>query len=341
MESRAAESRQDAEEAAALWLARRQGEEWTAADDLALQAWLDAAPGNRVAWLRLSLGWQKAGKLAAFGAGAPPGVVPTPAQMQASPYFDRDRGSASAPTHARSRRGWQAIAASLAMAVLLGIAWHFLAHGPTYRTEIGGLELVPLQDGSKVMLNTNSEIRLAVTENERRIHLEQGEAYFEVARDPARPFIVTVGRRQVVAVGTRFSVRRRGADDLQVFVTEGRVRIEQTDAVVPATEVPAGRIARGGGEGVLIQDAPRETTERALSWRTGYLSFQDTSLADAVAEFNRYNARQIVIEDALVAGMHIDGNFRATNVDGFVQLLESGFPVAAEQRGDRIVLKSR
>jgi transmembrane sensor len=335
------ESREQAEEAAAHWLARRHSEDWAAADDAALAQWLDAVPGNRVAYLRLSLGWQKAGRLTAFGAGVPRGVVPTPEQMQASPYFDRQQRTLQSPVRPRNKRRLYAIAASLAMMALLGTTWHFINQGPTYRTEIGGLESVPLVDGSKVTLNTNSAIRLAVTDSERRVDLKQGEAYFEVAKDPDRPFIVVAGKQRVVAVGTKFSVRRGDRDDFHVVVTEGRVRIERLDSITPATEVPAGRIATGGGEGVLIQDTPYAEVERTLSWRSGYLSFQDTALADAVADFNRYNTRQLVIEDPHVAGIRIDGNFRATSVDMFVRLLEGGFPVTAEQRGDRIVLKPR
>ena len=343
------ESRERIEEAAALWVAKRHGEEWGAADDAALAKWLNAAPGNRVAYLRLSQGWQKAGRLSAFGAGVPEGVVPTPEQMQASPYFDRERRASIDSTSAipeqgplRARQGWRALAAGFVIAAVLGVLGLYLSsQGPEYRTEIGGLESVPMPDGSKVTLNTNSEIRLAVTAKERRVELRQGEAYFEVAKDPSRPFVVRAGDQRVVAVGTKFSVRRE-SEGLRVVVTEGKVRIESVGGGAGAAlaEVPAGRIAASLEHGVLIQEKPRTEVEEFLSWRSGYLIFRGTSLADAVAEFNRYNMQQLVIEDPYIAGLRIDGNFRATNVDVFLRLLASGFPVAVDRRDDRIVLKA-
>ena len=343
------ESREHSEEAAALWVARRHGEAWSPADEAALAAWLDAAPGNRVAYLRLTLGWQKAGRLTAFGVGIPAGVVPTVEQMQASPYFDRERRNFAEPQPAvsaerpsmRAGRGWRAVAASLLLAAILGAAWYATSREPAYRTQVGGLESVPLPDGSKVILNTDSEMRLRVTETERHIDLQRGEAFFEVAHDPARPFIVRAGDQRVIAVGTKFSVRR-DADGVRVIVTEGKVRIDRIAAhgATPVAEVAAGRVAKSAGEGVLIQEKSLAEVEQSLSWRSGYLVFRETSLADAVAEFNRYNERQLVIADPDIAGLQIEGNFRATSVDLFTRLLESGFPIVVEHRGDQIILKS-
>jgi transmembrane sensor len=203
-----------------------------------------------------------------------------------------------------------------------------------------------MPDGSKITLNTDSEVRLDL-ENpaERRVELQKGEAFFEVAKDPNRPFVVSVGRKRVIAVGTAFSVLRDG-DDVRVAITEGRVRIE--DAAERATErggtddgistLAAGSIARATNAGVLIQEKPIPEIENDLSWRTGYLIFRDTALADAVAEFNRYNTRKIVIEDPAVAATRVSGKFRSTQFEAFVRLLEAGFPIRAHAVDDHIVL---
>ena len=342
------ESSKKTETAAAAWLAKRDGGAWSESDAAALEAWLAASTAHRVAFLRLQAAWQQASRLKALGAGVPSGVVPAQARWQASPFFEPGLGTpgAEAPTansqtvSTRHRRwAYSALAASLLLAALLGGAWYLWPSSPFYRTPIGGLALLPLPDGSKVTLNTDTTIEVAVTPTERDIELKAGEAFFEVAKDVKRPFVVSAGDKRVIAVGTQFSVRREG-NDIQVLVMEGRVRIERADEgrEEPVTQLAAGSIARTNGEGVLVDEKPLLEVEQALSWRSGFVVFHETPLVDAVAEFNRYNRRKIVIRDPRVAAIRIGGNFRSTNVDAFVRLLETGFRVQAQHTGDEIVL---
>jgi transmembrane sensor len=341
------ESREHIEESAAAWIFKRDSGEWMATDDAELAAWLDASTAHRVVFLRLDSAWQQAARLKAVGAGIPPGTVPSPDELQRHPFFQpRNAGSPSGATSGirrRSRVVSMALAASVLLATLFAAAWYLLPHGPGYHTDVGGLEAVPISDGSRVTLNTDSQIRVAVTATERRVNLEQGEAFFEVAKDPARPFIVAAGNQRVIAVGTQFSVRR-DETGIRVVVIEGRVRVEpgsNTATRIPSAEVDAGSVARSGGDGVLIQKKPLPEVEAYLSWRSGFLVFHETPLADAVAEFNRYNGQKIVLEDPQLAAMHIDGNFRSTNVDAFVRLLEGGFPVTIERNGDQILVRAK
>ena len=198
-----------------------------------------------------------------------------------------------------------------------------------------------MPDGSKVTLNTDSEIRVAVTEKERHVELKHGEAFFEVAKDPNRPFVVSVAGQRIVAVGTAFSVRRQG-NDIRVIVSEGKVRVEVPGKDAALMEpVPAGSVVRTASNEVLVQTKPITEIEQSLSWRSGLLTFRDTPLAEAIAEFNRYNTRQIVIEDPAIAAIQVGGIFRATNLDAFVHLLQDGFPVRATAEEERIVLRSR
>jgi transmembrane sensor len=198
---------------------------------------------------------------------------------------------------------------------------------------------VPMLDGSKVTLNTNSQLRVALSDSVRRVELHRGEAFFEVAKDSQRPFYVEVGTKRVIAVGTRFSVRREG-DDIEVVVTEGKVRVEDNAASEPLFLTP-GAIARTAEAGVLVQQKSVAEAETHLSWRNGVLMFRDQDLGAAAAEFNRYNVRQIVIDDPAVAALRVEGNFKATNLDAFVRLVESGFQVRATFQDDRIILGSR
>jgi transmembrane sensor len=257
--------------------------------------------------------------------------------------------SAERATHLRPARRKIAFAAVAALMLAIGIGGYIVLapNGERYATPIGGLASVPMADGSHVTLNTDSQIRIALTDTERRVELGRGEAFFEVSKDAARPFIVRVGSKRVIAVGTKFSVRREG-DDIEVVVTEGKVRVEdravehgsRADGSADVFLMP-GSIARADEAGVLVQRKTLPEAEEQLSWRTGVLMFRDQSLGEAAAEFNRYNVRKIVIQDPSVAALKIEGNFRATNVEAFVRLLESGFPVRAEMQADQIVLAAK
>jgi transmembrane sensor len=238
------------------------------------------------------------------------------------------------------------VAAAL-LIVSVGAYFKLAPRGELYATPIGGLASVPMADGSQVTLNTDSQIRIALSDTERRVELGHGEAFFEVSKDAARPFVVRAGNKRVIAVGTKFSVRREG-NVVEVVVTEGKVRVEdraraQGSRVDGSADVflTPGSIARADDSGVLVQRKTLPEAEQQLSWRTGVLMFRDQSLGEAAAEFNRYNLRKIVIREPSVAALKIEGNFRATNVEAFVRLLESGFPVRAEAQADQIVVAAR
>lgn len=318
------ESRERAESAAATWIARRECDDWSGDDQVQLDAWINACTDNRVAWLRVSAAWQQASRLRSLTTSAPHGTVPARKALHR--------------THVRAR----ALAGGVVLTVAAIAAWYLLRVGPLYHTEIGALQAVSLTDGSKVTLDTNTRIHVDVTQTERRVDLEQGEAYFEVAKDLARPFVVIAGDKRIVAVGTQFSVRNeRGV--VRVIVTEGSVQVERGagDTMRHMMQLQAGSIARAGADAVLVEDQPISELEQLLSWRTGRLSFDDSPLADAVAEFNRYNTRRIVIVDPAVAAIRVGGSFRATNIDAFVRLIASDFPITATRQGQEIVLTGK
>ncbi|MGJ7904389.1 FecR family protein, partial [Lysobacter sp. 1R34A] len=248
---------------------------------------------------------------------------------------------------ARGGRGWRYAAA--AMVALLGIAswwgWqrYAVVEQASYRTAMGDLSDVALADGSQATLSSDSRIEVALSRLERQVELQQGEVFFDVAKDARRPFAVVAGGRRVIAVGTRFSVRREGGD-LRVVVTEGTVRLESEPVGgrrQPTSVLPAGSTAFASRSGVLVRIGSVEDAERQVDWRRGYLVFRDTPLSAAAAEFNRYNARKIVIGDAAAGELRVGGNFRWSNTEVFVRLLEQVTPVRVEHQPDRIVLHSR
>lgn len=319
----------DLEAEAGAWLARRDGGAWTEADDAALREWRKTSTAHHIALLRLETAWSKADRLRVL---AP----------------DHAEPAAEAPIAAPPpARRWQryryvsVLAAAAALAALAIPAWRLL-HGPAadaYATSVGGFQRVPLADGSRLDINTNTHLDVALGNRERHISLDQGEAFFTVAHDRARPFVVEAGDFRVTAVGTAFSVRRDG-NRLVVAVTEGRVRIDRRDAAgtAPLVFVSAGqRITAASDAPIAVQTVDRGVLEQDLSWRDGLLTFDEMPLRDVVAEFNRYNTRRLVADPA-VAQIRISGTFRANNVEGFTRLLREGFRVSATAGSDGALL---
>lgn len=338
------------ERTAAAWLARRDAGALSPDDQAALDAWLDAATAHRVAFLRLEEAWRRADRLRALGAGRidlmpPPrggwSFMPTGSGLGAARTAPR-----KAPSRGRLLAGLAATAACLVLAAVLWAAWPRQPRikSTTYATATGTLRGISLPDGSRITLSSDSRVQVAYLREERHIELQRGEAFFEVAKDPDRPFTVIAGERRVTAVGTRFDVRR-GRADLRVVVTQGVVRLEAEAHAdgrrQPVTLLPAGSVAVASGDGVSVQSGSVAVAEDRLRWRSGFLVFHDTPLATAVTEFNRYNARKVLVGDPAVGALRIGGNFRWSNTEAFVRLLEQGFPVRVERRADAIVLHRR
>jgi transmembrane sensor len=346
------------EEAAAAWLLRRESPEWSQADDVELAAWLSAAATHRVSYMRLRSVWRQTGRLKVASGAFTPETVPARGAIAQSSFFSRKRrraglaadqapilgAPAASRDAARSPRLRYGLAAGVALVGLLVSGTYLSPRSDTsFRTPVGGMASVPMGDGSRITLNSDSEIELEVSDRERRVNLSRGEAFFDVAKDPSRPFVVYANRNRVVAVGTKFAVRLK-PDAVQVVVTEGEVRVEKAPllgAGEPVASLVAGNIANSSRDGVRVDEKPVADAEQALSWRTGHVVLRKTRLGDAVAEFNRYNVRQIVIADPALAQIEVGGNFQSGNIDGFVRLLQAGFRIHAEDRGARIVLSRR
>lgn len=328
---------------AADWFARQRGEHWTSADEAAFEAWLNTATAHRIAFVRLDAAWQHSARLRALGAGVSPGVIPERGSWTFSPFFGQAGSGAPQlcdPTVTRRPSRIAALAASVLVILAGASGWFLFAkRAEVYSTAVGHTDTIPLRDGTRVTLNTDSRIRIALNETERRIEIDRGEAFFDVAKDQTRPFVVVAGAKRVIAIGTRFSVRRTH-DDVVIVVTEGRVRLD-ADGSGPETQLDAGTVAQTRKSAVWVQRHNVAEAEQILSWRRGYVTFRDASLEDAVAEFNRYSARKIRIHDPAINSIRIGGNFRTDDTEAFLWLLENRFPVQVRQETDEVVLTHR
>lgn len=203
------------------------------------------------------------------------------------------RRPALTPAQAGLKRYW-APGAIVASAIVVGATFaglHFQTR-PDYSTRVGEQRLVVLDDGSRVRLNTNSELHVRFRKAERRVILARGEAFFEAAHDASRPFIVEAGGTSVHAIGTKFDVRRDGPA-VRVTLLEGRVKVADKHAAASATLTPNEQLVVAGGH--VSAPHPTDASE-AAAWTSGRLTFRSVALADAIAEVNRYTVHKVVLD---------------------------------------------
>jgi transmembrane sensor len=308
------------EQDAAQWLAARDAESWTPEREAHLQAWLAASDRHAAAFLRLQTCWGEADRFRALRVADGP--------------LNLDLLETKGPRHhAVALRFWVTVAAC----VLIGTGVLFEAYQQwgtqSYRTAVGGVARIPLADGSVLTLNTASEVRVQFTPARREVTLVRGEALFNVAHDPNRAFDVQAGSRTIRAVGTAFSVRRLGGDDVKVVVTSGQVaivppniqlaeiKVSALPSAVPT--VSAGESAEIGEHGALSVRELGAAAQQAVSWTQGRLWFDRVTLTEAVGEFNRYNRRQFVIDDPNLGEIHIGGTFDAQDIASFAAALRT------------------
>jgi transmembrane sensor len=308
----------DIEAQAATWLVRVDAGELPEEQQAAFEAWQEADPRHRAAYLRLAAAWRRADRL-----------------KELRPFE-------SVPSQRVPRKF--AVTVAVAASVLLGLAllhsftrdsetWH------TYSTGLGGFQRVVLWDGSAVELNTGSEVRVNFSAKDRRVVLIRGEANFKVTHNPTRPFDVTAGGTAVRAVGTEFSVSLRDNQTVDVLVTEGRVAIRPLagSSAGHAAQGPMlgpGEIATVSASGASVQLLPPDSVARRLAWTTGRLMFNGQTLAEAAAEFNLYNRCKLVIADPDVASLQVGGSFVATDLDSFVAALGHALNVRVREDGE-------
>jgi len=307
-------NRIDAE--AAVWVVRHRDGAISTAEQHDFDEWVRADSRHLGAFVRLNAVQVDMQRFAALSAG-----------KQVMPGSDPEASLAP-----RLSRRW-AIAAGIASLAAGSGAWlAWRSRGESYVSGVGELRQVSLADGSSMSLNTDTEARVQLSDVAREVRLTRGEAHFEVAKDPARPFVVRSGDLTVTAIGTAFSVRAdRGRVD--VTVTEGVVELAQVDSIAaaPHRRVSANqRAIVTAARPVEVRPIEHEEVERRLAWRGGMVAFNGEPLAEAVAEINRHNRRRIVIDDATLAGRPVIGMFRANDIETFAH-------TAAAAMGARVV----
>jgi transmembrane sensor len=239
-----------------------------------------------------------------------------------------------------TRRGLMltgSVAASVAaLGLVADFGWQYLAE-VTYATNLGETKVVALADGSIVTLNTDSKITVRYTADRRNITLARGEALFDVAKNPERPFIVEARDMQVRAVGTSFAVRLLPDQPVQVLVREGVVEIKRPDAPAPIL-LRANARAMAASNSIRTAAVAPAAVARDLIWRLGRISFDDETLAAAAREFARYSNTRIVIDDPQIAARTVTGLYVSNDPVGFARAVAASLDLHAEVRDNEVRL---
>jgi transmembrane sensor len=308
------------------WVARQAARELDEGARAAFENWYAANPRHQGAYLRAQAIQHSLDQ------------VTFQESLRPDPASREDDWDLAAVRHARKRRALLfsgALAAGLAAVAFTGLR-PSSGERTVLRTARGEFRKVPLADNSVVSINSDSHVEVALTASERRVFLESGEAWFEVAKDKTKPFIVTAGDVRVRAVGTAFAVRRHqgGAD---VLVTEGVVEVWSDRGSARKKRMGAGGHAFVDNDAadIEVERDPAEIARR-LAWREGQLVFHNEFLADAVADFNRYNTRQIVIADPGLRHKTLVGNYRIDQPEHFADDVRALWNVPVAVTADSI-----
>lgn len=308
-------------ERAGDWLERKDRPDWGVQDQADLDAWLEEDPAHLIAYWRVEGAWERSLRLRVM------------------------RPSVSDPSRTqrfKSENWLKRIAVPFAAVAVAGIAAVFFLSKPNERiitTGIGEHKIVSLGDGSRVELNTDTVLKVDVSPDRRLASIQKGEAYFQIAHDPEHPFVVSAGDHRITVLGTKFTVHRE-AGKLEVALLEGRIWLDEN-----ANErgghglllTPGDKVVSQGAKLVKLEEPP-DALQNELGWRSGMLIFKYTTLANAAAEFNRYNREKLVVADAATAKLKIIGSFPTNDVNMFVRASKQLFGLNVEHRGNQIVL---
>lgn len=297
---------ENANRQAADWLARLHADDPKGEDKFAFRAWLNADASHQDAFERASAVWDAVGGLR----GHPP-----------------EQAQAAEPARL-SRRVVIAGGGALIVAGGLTLGWQE-AHAGVYRTEIGEQRRLVLDDGTRVMLDTDTRIRFRAGDDLRTLSLAGGRIDLDIAADP-RPFVIEAGGRRVTAQAARLDVRRDG-DRVALTAVQGSARVEVPGAA--ASLASGSRIAMAAGRPDRID---RPELEDLIAWQSGRLAFRDETIAQAITEMNRYTTRSLIVSDARVGAMRLSGVYRVGDPEAFARSLAVLLPVRVTSDGDEI-----
>jgi transmembrane sensor len=218
------------------------------------------------------------------------------------------------------------------------------ADNDVFETATAEQRSLRLTDGSQVVLGAETRVEVKMGEKQRSLEMNHGVAFFKVAHDTSRPFVVNGGGFAIEAVGTAFTVDTK-PDRVVVTVTEGVVRVARLAGRASADG--AGPVLVKAGERVLLGgEQPRcmavdDAADAALGWREGRLEYMQEELRFVIADVNRYSDRKIVFANPDIGRLEFSGTLFLEHIDEWLNTLQESFPVTvAAEGGQRIVLRA-
>lgn len=323
--------------AASDWLTRIRLEAASPKEQADFAAWLAASPDHRSAFAAVDALWQRAEGLKQV----PEAHALLHQSAARAPFLTLLKGALI--RHARLLLGGAAgVAAALILIVAVSdLSWP--TSPGTVATQVAEIREVSLPDGSIITLGALSTLHYSFTEDERRIRLQDGEAFFAVEKDLARPFFVEAGGTLVRVVGTRFNVRI-GPDSVQVAVEEGQVELVPIEADLESDTAPPSPAVLTGGEQIIAslhgQMAQVEDIPLPSAWREGRLDYAGARLVDVIADARRYHNGDIRITDAALNDLRVTTSFRTDEIDLMVETLGDVLPLTVTKRDNGDLLLS-
>jgi transmembrane sensor len=308
---------------AAAWVARLHSSDRTQEHESGFRRWIEADAAHAAAFEIATEAWELGGSIPAnrFPRMVHPGLAP--------------RSFVSAQR--------LAIAAGLCV-VAIGAVFYLNRNNSTVTTGVGEQRMRTLEDGSRIYLNTGTKLTVHFDKDRRLVRLVEGEALFDVAKNPSRPFIVDAGERQVRAVGTEFVVRL-DPHELAVTLVEGSVRITDQGSLDagsfdPATQQP--KILTAGQRLTFADNKPptldQPQLDNVTAWRRGEVVLDKTRLADAAEEMNRYSSVRLVVDNPETGNIRLSGIFRAGDSARFAEAVAETYHLHVGHQQTQIII---
>lgn len=320
-------------------------------------AWLRASPQHIRAYLELLPTWEAGAAARGDGAPSAESLIALARESSNVVPLTAEPVAATAPAALPDRRqgfaGYRA-AAAIAAAILGLLAAatgmrHEWSRYPTYATAAGEQRSIVLPDGSTVELDSLARISVRYSAHERDVDLITGQALFEDTENAQRPFVVFSGSVRVRAIGTQFNVSR-DTDSTTVTVVKGRVAVLRRDGSPalmpqPVPQAPSLLLLSAGEQATVTANAmtmPRHVDiTLATAWLQRHLLFNSTPLPQVVRQFNRYNTRKLVVDDAGLNDFLVSGVFTSTNPDSLLRFLRAQPGMHVQDEGDKVLISRR
>jgi transmembrane sensor len=314
---------------AAVWVTDLHGPERSPELEAGVRRWLAEDLRHAQAFELATDAWQRSGNLPA--------------------HLEERRPAIPLAASTRVRHASRATRVGLAGAAVLALvlaAVFYVLKDPSISTGYAEQKTVELSDGTQVTLNANSRVSVDYTDRVRQVTLDRGEVLFSVTKHQSRPFVVIIGSRKVIALGTSFEVRREDTAERSFTVTliEGRVAIEPLAApdLIPFSAMDAITLLDAGQRLRFAANSPDSVDSPAIdkvtAWRHGQLIFEDTSIREAAREFNRYGKRRLTIDPSVSEKLRVGGVFRIGDPDSFAHAMANAYRLRIIERTDELKL---